>query len=267
MRSGSIYNKGVIEWITQKKKRTQLTNFYVYFSTVRNLIEEKNQGTKTPSQVTSLWGNKSGSALSNLVQKHLGAPAQDFANKNRYGSFIENCFLEDLKSGKQIKVQSEHPMERQYIHEKIGQLLSQSLCEDYIPNPKKISDLKPVMALISSLYVLKDDIAVVTLESGKGIGRYNDKVIVCRNIDGSYVTLSENQFHDSICLPLKRITDICLNDYFIPMLKCEISFDDVNELFVNKTNALYNLWYQYTEIRRIDRNQFPSPLLITPAFF
>jgi hypothetical protein len=267
MRSGSVYRESVRSWILEKNQKLHLSNFYSYFSSVRSLIEETNQGTKTPKDVEKRWNSRTSSDLSNLVQKHLAAPAQDFENQKRYGSFIENKFLKSLVEHKEINVQSEHPMDRQYIHERIGTLIVSALKDDYIPSPKNICDLKSAMALVASLYFLKDDITVVTLRQGKGIERYNRSVIVSRDFDGTLNVLDNNEFYDSVCLPIQRITDICLNDFFIPLLKCEKTFKDVNDLFVNKENILYTLWYKYTESRGIDRNMFPTPFLITPDFF
>jgi hypothetical protein len=267
MRSGSVYHENVRCWILKKNEKLHFSNFYTYLSSVRSLIEETNQGTKTPAQVEKRWNSRTSSDLSNLVQKHLGAPAQYFGNKKRYGSFIEHGYFKNLEEGKEINVQSEHPMDRQYIHERIGDLIVSTLKDDFIPSPKTICDLKPVMALIASLYFLKDDIAVVSYKGGKGIGRYNEKVIASRGFDGNFHILRDNEFYNSACLPIQRITDICLDDYFVSLLKCEISFKDINDLFVNRENILYNLWYKYTEMRGIDRDNFPSPFLITPDFF
>ena len=272
MRAGSIYsNQELI--LSHLEKGKEIHTAKTYACGLINELEEYNKGTITLGQFESFFRGSSW-----LVQKDPGAPAQNFENKNRHGSFISDDIISNFSSNKVISLQCEHPIDRNDIHNKI----KNTLCDFLKTQRRKILPrARPgeIAAVTFSLYAFKDDCVINTQQRGKsGIERYEKHSVQMKTANGSFVSLESGEFYQKILLPSQTIIDVCIEGLFIPFLEGDINFQQIVDIFkgnfdntenidVNLKKKLYDAWCALAKARSINRNDFPSPMLITPNFY
>ena len=273
MRPGSIFsNQKLI--LSHLEKRPEILTAKTYASGLINEIEEYNKGIITLDQFESFFRGSSW-----LIQKNPGAPAENFENKDRHGSFISDDIISNSNSNKVISLQCEHPIDRNDIHNKIKNTLCNLLKTQ---RNKILLNVKSgeIASFIFSLYVFKDDcvINIQKQKSKRGIERYRKHSVQMKTANGSFVSLESGEFYQKILLPSQTIIDVCIEGLFIPFLKGDINFQQIVDIFkgnfdntesidVNLKKKLYDAWCALAEARSINRSDFPSPMLITPNFY
>lgn len=274
MRKGSVYVPDVHRYM-QKQKSHCLEAAMLLCSFVQDYYVEACD----LAFLKESLGN--GSKFSTLFQKDSGAVMEKFKCEKRRGSAILKSFKRKLDNNIPVTLHAEHPIRKDYIRtlpmSKVFKRAEESKKQSEDLKKVKLASREVIAAYIVNNSILKDDI--VTLSNYKdsgGIERYKNDSVVFRKSNGDYVELSAEEYYNNHLLPAKEIIDT-LNDYFIPLLEQEITFEYLQDLFkkdsnvkeydVNTRDKLYNLWDAYTKARGIDKDLFPSPLIITPAFY
>jgi len=222
-----------------------------------------------------------GSSFSTQFQKHSGAVMEKFKCKKRRGSAILASFKRELDNNIPVELHAEHPIRKDCIRtlpmSKVFKRAEEAKKQNLNLKEVKLASREVIACFFLNVSILKDDI--VTLSKYKdsgGIERYKNDSVVFRKSNDVYVELSAGEYYKNHLLPAKEIIDI-LSEYFIRLLEQEITFKYLQDLFkkdsvvkecdVKTRDKLYNLWDVYTKARGIDKDLFPSPLIITPSFY